>query len=70
MSQNCISEQHRDVHDVHALSETAALVLGAPFLLYIGTRKRPLTQTEKTAVLTMAALTVAVDGYLLRQYSK
>lgn len=60
-----ISERQRDVH---VASEAAAVALVAPFLIYAGTRKRPLTPTEKKGLVAVGVMTLIVDGYLLNKY--
>lgn len=58
----------RSQRDLHVRAEGAALLLGAPFLLYVASRKRALTSGEKAGLTAMALGTVVIDGYLLSKY--
>ena len=52
----------------HVAFEAAAVLTVAPFLIYAGTLDRPLTKTERTALVTIGLGTLAVDGYLLYRF--
>lgn len=55
---------------LHKDSEWLAVLVGAPLLLWVGTRERALNQAERGGVLALAVGTIVVDGYLQRQYRK
>jgi len=55
---------------VHVGAETVALVAVTPFLLWVATRDRPLTRTEKVLLGTVVIGTVAVDGWLLYRFTR
>jgi hypothetical protein len=53
---------------LHRTSEKLAVWVGAPLLLWVATRQRELTGTERSALLLFAVTTVAIDGWLLARY--
>lgn len=55
---------------VHVASETFALLVVAPFLLYAATRKRELRPIEKGLLATAAIGTFLVDGWLLYRFKR
>lgn len=55
---------------LHKDSEWLAILVGAPLLIWVGTRERPLNQAERGGILALAAGTVLVDGHLHRKYKK
>jgi hypothetical protein len=63
----CISEGQRRVH---MRSEAGAILVVAPALTFIATRPRALNTYEKGALLSIAALTLALDGSLYRRMAK
>lgn len=63
----CIPARRRNVH---VLFETIAVVGVAPWIYYLSRQKRPLTLAERRSLAALAAATLAVDGWLLWQYSQ
>lgn len=55
---------------VHVASETFALLVVAPFLLYAASRKRELRPIEKGLLATAAIGTFVVDGWLLYRFKR
>lgn len=53
---------------LHRTSEGFALTVAVPATLWVATRKRKLTTTEKMGLGLLALLTLAVDGYLYDRY--
>ena len=55
---------------LHKRTEGFALAVAVPTTLWVATRKRKLTNTEKLALGALAVGTVAVDGHLYARYRK
>ncbi len=53
---------------LHKRSETLAMVVGLPLLVWIATRQRALTNPERLAVGVLAFGTLLVDGSLVTKW--
>lgn len=55
---------------IHVSTEAISVLLMAPFFVWLATRNRPLTEAEKRLLLTAAAGSVIVDGWLLYRFAQ
>ncbi len=61
----CVTPEQRTVH---VATEAIAVFALAPFMAYLATRRRPLTDVERTGLWVMVGGTLLVDGVLLYRW--
>lgn len=56
--------------DFHVVTQALSVLVLAPFLIYLATRKRELKPWERNGLIVAGVACIVVDGWLLYRYTQ